>query len=209
MAVRFQATPIHRASGRRLNDAARAAILTAHATAGHVLCSGNGVPLFAFALPGVAILAAFLSVVSFARTRQLAGASARWPTATGTITASNVIEEEIEDESNNDKSFIRKIHRYQVDLRYAYQVGKRDFVGTAGNWGWTGIYGLRELAEKAASQYRQGQPVTVHYDPARPGNAVLEPDSRQGSLAPLIFAAISAVAGGGMLAFFVKVGFGH
>ena len=43
-----------------------------------------------------------------------------------------MIEEEIEDESNTDKSFIRKIHRYQVDLRYAYQVGKRDFIGTAG-----------------------------------------------------------------------------
>jgi uncharacterized integral membrane protein len=36
---------------------------------------------------------------------------------------------------------------------------------------------------------------------------VLEPDDRKGSLAPLIFGAISAVVGGVMLAFFVKVGF--
>ena len=69
--------------------------------------------------------------------------------------------------------------------------------------------GHSQIAEKAASQYRQGQPVTVYYNPAQPGNAVLEPDNRQGSLAPLIFAAISAVIGGAMLAFFVKVGFGH
>jgi hypothetical protein len=186
-----------------------AAVLIAHAIAGHVLYTGNGVPLFAFALPLVAILAAVFSVVSFAKTRRLASASAGWPTVPGTITASTVIEEEIEDTSNNDKSLIRKIHRYQVDLRYAYQVGKRDFVGTTGNWGWTGIYGLRELAESAASRYRQGQPVTVYYDPAQPGNAVLEPGDLQGSMAPLIFGAISALVGGVILAFFIKVGFGN
>jgi hypothetical protein len=67
--------------------------------------------------------------------------------------------------SNDDKSSIRKINCYQVDLRYACRVGKRDFVGTSAGWGWTTIYGLCELAEKAASQYRQGQPVTVYYDP--------------------------------------------
>lgn len=184
-----------------------AAILAAHVIAGKVLYTGNGVPLFAFALPFVAILAAVLSLVSFVRTRRLASASARWPTVSGTVTTSDVIEEILEDKSNNDKAIIRKIHRFQVDLRYAYQVGKRDFVGTAGNWGWTAIYGLRELAEKAASQYRQGQPVTVYYDPEQPGNAVLEPDDRKGSLAPLVFAAMAAVAGGGILAFFVKVGF--
>jgi hypothetical protein len=188
--------------------AAIAAILTAHAIAGHVLYTGKSVPLFAFALPAIAILAAVFSVVSFVRSRRLASASARWPTVAGTITTSGIIEEEIEDTGNSDKSIIRRIHRYQLDLRYAYQVGKRDFVGTTGNWGWTAVYGLRELAEKAAGQYRPGQAVTVYYDPAQPGSAVLEPDSRQGSLAPLVFGAISAVVGGVMLAFFVKVGFG-
>ena len=184
-----------------------AAILTAHSIAGHVLYTGNGVPLFVFPLPILALLGAVFGVVAFVRGRQLASASLRWPTVAGSITTSGVIEEAIEDKSNDDKSFIRKIHRYQVDLRYAYQVGKRDFVGTAANWGGTAIYGLRELAEKAAGHYRPGQPVTVYYDPEQPGNAVLEPDSRQGSLAPLILAAICAVIGGTLLAFFIKVGF--
>jgi Protein of unknown function (DUF3592) len=185
-----------------------AAVLVAHAIAGRVLYTGNGVPLFAFALPGLALLAAAFSVASFVRTRRLAGASARWPTVPGTVTASTVIEEEIEDKRSDDKSIIRKTRRYQVDLRYAYQVGKRDFVGTAENWGWTAIYGLRELAEKAAGQYSLGQPVTVYYDPEQPRHAVLDPESRQGSMAPLIVAAISAVIGGVILAFFIKVGFG-
>ena len=71
----------------------------------------------------------------------------------------------------------------------------------------TGDTAFRELAEKAAGQYRQGQPVTVYFDPEQPGNAVLEPDNRQGSLAPLIFAAVCAMVGGVFLAFFIKVGF--
>jgi Protein of unknown function (DUF3592) len=186
-----------------------AAILVAHAIAGKVLYTGNGVPLFAFALPGVAILGAVFSVFAFARSRRLASASARWPTAPGTITTSSVIDELIEDRSNNDKAIIRKIHRYQVDLRYAYRVDRRDFVGTNLNWGWAAIYGLRELAEAAAAGYAQGQPVTVYYDPAQPGNAVLEPGNRQGSMAPLVFGGIFAVAGAALLAFFIKVGFGN
>jgi Protein of unknown function (DUF3592) len=185
-----------------------AAFLTAHSLAGKVLYTSNGVPLFAFALPGAAILIAVLSLVSFVYGLQQTRASARWPTASGTVTQSDVIEEEIEDTDNdNDKSSIRKIHRYQVDLRYAYQVGKHDFVGFALNSGWTGIYGTREAAEKAAAQYARGQPVVVHYDPAQPGNAVLEPGSRKGSMAPLIFGLIFGVAGAAMLAVFLKFGF--
>ena len=137
----------------------------------------------------------------------MASASARWPTVAGIITTSDVIEEAIE-EKDDDKSRTRRISRYQVDLRYAYQVGKRDFVGTSASWGATAIYGLREVAEKAAEQYQKGQPVTVYYNPDRPGQAVLEPDNRRGSLAPLIAAAVCAVFGGIMLTVFVKVGFG-
>jgi hypothetical protein len=43
----------------------------------------------------------------------------------------------------------------------------------------------------------------------QPGNAVPEPDNRQGSMAPLIFGAISAVVGAAILAFFIKVGFSN
>ena len=122
----------------RFHDRVRLAsppILTAHSIAGHVLYTGNGAPLFVFPLPILALLGAVFSVIAFVRGRRLASASARWPTVTGTITTSDVIEEAIEDKSNDDKSFIRKIYRYQVDLRYAYQLGKRDFVGTVSQLG--------------------------------------------------------------------------
>jgi hypothetical protein len=185
-----------------------AAVLTAHALAGKVLYTSKGVPLFAFAFPAVAILGAILSLVAFVRGLRLARASARWPTAAGTITTADVIEEVTEDTSDNDRSTIRKIYRYQIDLRYAYQIGKRDFVGTAENWGWTEVYGLREVAEKAAGRYTPGQPVVVYYDPAQPGNAVLEPGNRKGSMAPLVVSVIAAGIGSVMLAVFINVGFG-
>jgi len=185
------------------------AILIAHAIAGHVLYTSKGVPLFLFPLPILALLGAVLGVVAFYRARQRASASARWPTVTGIVTASNVIEEAIAEKSDDDKSVVapKMIRRYQVDLRYAYQVDKRDFVGTEANWGMTAIYGRRDVAEKAAGLYRPGEPVTVHYDPERPRTAVLEPESRAGSSAPLVLAAICTVVGGILSAFFIMVGF--
>ena len=149
-------------------------------------------------------------VAEYVRTRRLASASLRWPTAAGRVTHCDVIEEIIEDKSDDDnKSSIRKLHyRYQVDLRYAYKIDKRDFIGTEVNWNGTAIYGLREVAEKAAAQYSPGQNVTVYYDPERPGHAVLEPASRKGALTPLIGAAVCAVIGGIFLTFLIKVGFG-
>ena len=65
-----------------------ALVLTAH----RVLYAANGVPLFAFALPGVTVLIAILGIVSFVRARQLARASTRWPSVSGTVTTSSVRE---------------------------------------------------------------------------------------------------------------------
>src|SRR6202166_4581529 len=116
-----------------------AAILVAHSIAGHVLYTSNGAPLFAFPLPILALLGAIFGVVAFVRGRRLASASARWPTVAGIVTNSGVIEEGIEDKRNDDKSSIHKTYRYEFDLRCAYRIGKRDFVGTAANWGWTAV----------------------------------------------------------------------
>lgn len=185
-----------------------AAVLIAHAIAGRVLYSSNGVPLFAFLLPALAFLAAIAAFLSFARMRRLASAGMNWPTVSGAIKSSAVIEEWIEERRDDGKQQVRrKIPRYQVDLRYAYRVAQRDFVGINPNFGWSGIYGLRELAEKAAGQYRVGQPVTVYYDPQHPANSVLEPSERAGTYAPLVFAAIGAIVGAALLGMFLSVGF--
>jgi hypothetical protein len=192
------------------------AVLSAHLIAGKVLYVGNGVPLFAYALPLVAFLIAGLSIVAFVKGRQQAKASAQWPTSPGTITTSAIIEEKIEDkkaDGDDTPGFSQRQQRftlrYRVDLRFTYRVGQRDYFGTTWAWGWTPIYGRRELAEKVTGQYSKGQQVTVYYDPAQPDIAVLEPANRQGSMAPLVFGAIFAVGGAVLLAFFMNVGFDH
>lgn len=193
-----------------------AVILVVQAIAGKVLYASNGVPLFAFVLPLVALLVAGLSVVVFVNGRRRAKASAQWPTAPGTITTSAIVEEKIEDKRAGDDDTTgfkqrqqRFTLRYRVDLRFAYKVGERDYIGTTWAWGWIPFYGRHELAEKVTGQYSKGQKVTVYYDPAQPNIAVLEPASRQGSLAPLVFGTIFAVGGAVVLAFFIEVGFGH
>ncbi len=195
--------------------AAITAILIMHAIAGKVLYAGNGVPLFAWAFPLVAFVIAILCIVAFARARKRAKASTQWPTVPGTITTSAVIEERIEDKPTDDDNSpglkqrqIRYTYRYRVDLRFAYRVGQRDFVGTTWAWGWTPIFGRRDLAEKITGKYLQDQSVKVYYDPAQPDTAVLEPSNRQGSLAPLIFGGVFAVAGALFATFFIAVGFG-
>jgi hypothetical protein len=185
-----------------------AATLTAHSLAGHVLYTNKGVPLFAFALPIIVLVGGVFCVAEYVRTRRLASASLRWPTAAGRVTRCDVIEEIIEEKSDDDKSRSSKLqHRYQVDLRYAYRVDKRDFIGTEVDWNGTMISGLREVAEEAAAKYRPGKSVQVYYDPDQPGQAVLEPASRAGALGPLIGAAVCAVVGGLFLTILIKVGF--
>jgi len=187
-----------------------AATLTAHSLAGHVLYADNGVPLFAFALPIIVLVGGVFCVAEYVRTRRLASASLRWPTASGRVTQCDVIEEIIEEKSDHDdKPTTSKLqHRYQVALRYAYRVGKRDFIGTEVDWGGTMISGLREVAAEAAAKYRPGQNVKVYYDPDQPGQAVLEPASREGALGPLIGAAVCAIVGGVFLTLLIRVGFG-
>ncbi|MGT2436876.1 DUF3592 domain-containing protein [Bradyrhizobium betae] len=186
-----------------------AATLTAHSVAGHVLYAGNGVPLFAFALPVIVLIGGVFCVIEYVSTRRLASASLRWPTAAGKVSRCAVVEEIVEEKTEHDNrpTTTKMQHRYQVDLRYAYKVGQRDFIGTEINWGGTMISGLREVAEEAAAKYHPGQTVQVHYDPERPGHAVLEPASREGALGPLIGAAVCAVVGGLFLTILIKVGF--
>ena len=186
-----------------------AATLTAHSLAGHVLYTNNGVPLFAFALPIIVLVGGVFCVAEYVRTRRLASASLRWPTASGRVTHCDVVEEVVEEKTEHDNrpTTSKLVHRYQVDLRYAYRVGKRDFIGTEVDWNGTMISGLREVAAEAAAKYRPGQSVQVYYDPDQPGQAVLEPASRQGALGPLIGAAVCAVVGGLFLTILIKVGF--
>jgi hypothetical protein len=185
-----------------------AAVLLQIALTGTVATTSRGVPLFAFLLPAASFGVALLGAWLFVADRKKAAATRTWPVAPGRITCARVIEEQVEERDEEDRSGHPRIRtRYQTDLRYAYRVGGRDLAGTAISIGWTEIHGTREGAEAVIARYPEGSSVDVHYDPADPASAVLEAGTVSASWAPLLLALVFGAAGAGMLAFFLKVGF--
>jgi hypothetical protein len=63
------------------------------------------------------------------------------------------------------------MHRPVVE--YAYRVNERDYHGNQIKLGLTNS-GSQKFATKAAGKYREGQAVSVRYEPGNPGNAALE-----------------------------------
>ncbi len=59
-------------------------------------------------------------------------------------------------------------------VEYAYRVDGRDHHGARIAFG-AEVAGGRALAEATTARYPKGSAVTVHYDPANPAFAVLEP----------------------------------
>ena len=156
------------------------------ALTGEVFGPTSGLPLFAFSVPIACIALGVAGLVQYFRNRRQARVSARWPTVAGTITESKLA---VELDQDGDE-------KYRADIRFAYRVGDREFEGSNVRWGWSAIYAWRSRAAAALAAYPAGKSVTVHYDPAQPMTAVLEPLNREGMAMPLVFAA--AVGGIGL-----------
>lgn len=112
---------------------------------------------------GLMACVALFFVVMGALEWKRAAASQSWPTASGVITESRVVE---------SSSGRRRGRSYTAKVEYAFQVDGQDVKGTRIS------YRLQPSGQSGAServaQYPLGAPVTVHYDPADPSQAVLE-----------------------------------
>jgi Protein of unknown function (DUF3592) len=171
-----------------------AGVLIVHSIAGKVIyLHEGGVPLFAFLLPLAAITVGVGGVYDFLRMRRTLSESARWPQAAGTITTSDVVAFQDTERDSDDRE--RSVTKYRAAIRFAYQVGAREFHSSRWSWGWTAIYGTPEGAQKIVDAHPKGKAVPVFYDPKQPESAVLEPANRQGTLAPLIFGLVFGLTG--------------
>jgi hypothetical protein len=85
-----------------------------------------------------------------------------WPTVSGKIQRSLVVESGSEDKA------------YKPEIVYEYQVNGRYYVGDVWRIG-SEAYTAREKSEFAVAGYPPGRPVTVYYNPDEPAEAVLEP----------------------------------
>jgi hypothetical protein len=78
--------------------------------------------------------------------------------------------------------------------------------GSVWKWGWTALYPDADSARKTIAKYTVGASVPVFYDPAKPDDAMLEPDNRSGTAATLVFGAMFALGGGFMFWAFATLG---
>lgn len=172
------------------------AVLVAHSVAGKVLSTSDGTPLFAYLLPLFAMLVGLGSLVEYGRMRRRQSASQRWPSAPGTITQAGVIAEEREEADDERSDGLAQVTmRYRADVRFSYTVNGRVFHADRWKWGLTAYYPDEAAAAAVIARYRAGAPVRVFYNPANPGEAVLEPGNSGGSFAQLVFAVMFAGAG--------------
>ena len=136
---------------------------------------GCGITVFVmvvFLAAGIGISILGWSVLQNARI------SESWPVTDGEIISSNVRVDTDDDGTS-----------YYGDVTFRYVVN--DVVYTSDNVSF-GQYGSsdRDLAESIVSRYPAGNGVTVHYDPAAPETAVLEPGVTWSSYLMLVFGAI-------------------
>ncbi|WP_413876242.1 DUF3592 domain-containing protein [Albidovulum sp.] len=105
--------------------------------------------------------------------------AASWRTAPGRITRSRAVTRKLRGLDSHDRARADQDleTRNFADIGYEYRVGGRRLTGKRvsigedlGDW---------QVAETLA-RYPEGAPVLVHYDPARPSEAVLERDAPEG-----------------------------
>jgi hypothetical protein len=119
------------------------------------------------------VIGAVVYVVQF-RQGLRADASKKWPTASGTVTASAV-----------EKSPDHK-RRYRAALHYSYRVAGKEYRSTRVFWG--GNEGREKQMLSVVETYPAGGKVRVYYDPRNPAEAVLDPIQNTGSRQVVLYA---------------------
>jgi hypothetical protein len=131
---------------------------------------------------------------------QTAIASAGWPTAPGTVTASWVETYISTSSATSTVSGERTTSTfYKPVIQYSYSAGGRKITGSQVSFGEYSSTDSQH-AEEVTGQYPPGRAVTVFYDPKDRAQAVLEPGFGSMLLIPLGLGGVFTLTGGLMLA---------
>ena len=130
--------------------------------------TNNSLSLSKFSFIFSVILLIFGGVFTFLGTtfRQQQAATQGWPAVQGTISNAYVHYEEPFDTEDTPS--------YSPVIVYEYTVNGQVYSSTQLNIGFERSYGAQREADEALAEYPVGGAVTVYYDPANPGNAVLD-----------------------------------
>ncbi len=88
-------------------------------------------------------------------------ASHHWPTTNGTVVSAQVIRPS------------GKSTKYIAEIGYTYQIGGKEY--SSKNYKATSARGTSGWAKQVVDQHPVGSVVTVHYNPDKPEEAVIEP----------------------------------
>jgi Protein of unknown function (DUF3592) len=115
--------------------------------------------------------------------------AARWPTAAGTVLSSKSVSRRVFAPGRGNVT----MEVWSPLVEFSFRVGGRDYHGARIAFG-AAVSGGRDLAEATIARYPTGSAVTVHYDPANPSFAVLEPRVAFAWPSALVTAAFFAAA---------------
>jgi hypothetical protein len=134
--------------------------------------------------PIVTVLGLFgLGVLFFAQAfSRMVRQAARWPVAKGTILGSGTRAVAVSDGEGS------RTH-YRSSVLYRYTVNSREYKGDRIALGVSVSSTLPVLARMSSAKYRAGQQVNVHYNPAAPGESVLNVNSKW-HIVPWMIAAV-------------------
>jgi len=113
------------------------------------------------------------------RDYRTAQASAAWTPTEGSITATRI---RVDDRGEQSES-------YHPEITYAYSVMGSPYQGSRIVIGASRAYSSRKKAEAFLEPYAIGSKVTVHYDPDKPDQAVLEAGVKRGAIGTFIISA--------------------
>jgi hypothetical protein len=180
--------PLREASARPWGTAV-AAVVASGVAVSTVAASAVGLAL---ALLGTgAVLAGYVAVGAIGQ-RRLAD---RARTTDGTVLRSEAVEQ--------SPLFRERSTDFEAAVTYRYRVAGREYEGSDV---WPGRIrphaadGARRYVEQFLREYPEGATVEVHYDPAEPSRAFLEPHRGTGGYLVVAAAATLALVGGGVVA---------
>jgi hypothetical protein len=146
--------------------------------------------LFPLCLGGIFAVIGIGLIVFGLRERKKAKAAEAWPTVNGTIVSSR-LDQSTRTERRDGRSYTHT--SYAPVVEYTYEVGGKTYQGNHIFPGATMSYDLG-TAQNIVNRYQPGSTATVHYDPAKPMEAVLEIKAKGGNLF-LILGGVFAVLG--------------
>jgi len=149
----------------------------------------NLIMLLVLFLGGLFFIA--LAVIRYSKAKK---AAETWLTVTGSVLSSDVTIHR----SHSSKGYTTV--SYMPKVTYEYQVNGQKYIGDGIGFG-NATYG-KQKADNIAAAYPQGSQVDIHYNPADPSKAVLEPKSVGGG--NLIALGIIMIAVGFMYIFVIS-----